>query len=84
MNNSRITIDFHDGNGPVTYAGDDWNIVEERDLRPTYGTDGKTVRSLDPNGHYRMCLKLWSGCKDFDSFVKDEKPLPPEGESHGP
>lgn len=59
---------------PMEFECDDFQISEEmghqKIFDPTSRRFGPDIRS---NGQYRLTLKAWKGCPDFDSFVSSEE-----------
>lgn len=43
-------------------------ITQERGIKVEYDTHGEPTK-MSPNGHSRIILKAWNGCKTFDSFI---------------
>ena len=66
----KITIKI-DGQEEYEFEGD-CEFIQERGLIIEYDTNG-TPKNIKPNGHYRTVLKMWKGCKDFNSFKGREE-----------
>ena len=69
----KVTIEGGDFKEPVVLEYEKVFISQERGINKVYRSGpysysfGQPV-DLKPNGHKRACIKLWSGCQDYESF----------------
>jgi hypothetical protein len=72
----RVTIEFLPElpgrpAAPIVMEYDHASFVQEQGINYIPGSTPATWGQLDdiqPNGHHRASIKLWSGCESFESF----------------
>lgn len=69
INEIKVKIEI-DGQ-TLEFIGEKMELDQEAGLRKILNDDGSTDK-IEHNGHFRYCLKLWSGCDKWDDFVKEE------------
>ena len=72
----KITIESDNLKTPVVLEYDHVTLTQERGLITIYDRGAESFGrpvNLKPNGHQRMLLKAWSGCRDYESFIASEE-----------
>ena len=72
----KITIEGPDLEQPVVFEYEYVTVAQERGIARVYTPGPESFgRPIDlvPNGHKRLLLKAWSGCRDYESFVTSEE-----------
>jgi hypothetical protein len=76
MSKVRITIEFLDESErpPAVLEYDNMEIVQEQGLNFIYDVkDWGKCSDITLNGHKRACIKLYSGCQTYESFIGSYK-----------
>ena len=76
---AEVTIIVKTQGKTMTFEYDDVEIKQERGINTIYRSGLLAPVDIKPNGHQRMVIRAWKGCKTFEAFKADQTTtLPPK------